>query len=130
MNKPRPETIANRRDGNQCVAMTDGILLGNTFKNTYLYAARTLRATDSRFQEPAGRPPPQAFTIFSLVTYAGELNDTNHNHCDHCIFANTGDKKDVTGNLIIDNTRCSPDLMASIDVAVSRFRVRTTFSSD
>jgi hypothetical protein len=115
-------------DGNQCVAMTDGITLTDKmsmFANTFLLA-RTLRATDSRFTEPAGRRP-QAFK-FSLLTRAGLLNNTNNNHGDHCILAAAPHLNDI-GNQVIDATLCSR-LNASVAVPLSRFSVRTALEGD
>ena len=74
-------------DGNQCVAITDGVPVTDTvsvFTNTFLIG-RTLRATDSRFQEPSGSRR-QAFKI-SLLTRTSLLNNTNDNQGDHCILA-------------------------------------------
>ncbi len=119
-------------DGNQCVAMSDGIFLTDTvsvFINTFLLG-HTLRATDSRFKEPPGSRL-QALKA-SLLTLSSLLNNTNDNHGDHCIFAfNTapGRPPHVVGNQVVDSTLCSP-LNNSIAVPVSRFTVRATISGD
>lgn len=115
-------------DGNQCVAITDGIDLTDTvsvFINTFLLG-RTLRASDNRFKEPTGSHQ-QALKI-SLLTRTSLLNNTNDNQGDHCIFAfNTapGRSPNVIGNQVVDSTLCPP-LNNSIAVPVSRFPVRAT----
>jgi hypothetical protein len=112
-------------DGNQSVALTDGIVLTDTisvFTNTFL-SSRTLRATDSRFKETAGSH--KLSFKFSLFTLTNLLNNTNDNQGDHCIIAVN---QDVTrpangaGNQIVDATLC-PRLSNSIAVPVSHFKV-------
>jgi hypothetical protein len=121
-------------DGNQCVALTDGVPVTDAvsvFTNTFLIG-RTLRATDSRFQEPPGSRR-QAFKI-SLLTRTSLLNNTNDNHGDHCILAfntaaNPVRPPNVVGNQVVDATLC-PRLNNSIAVPVSRFPVTATMRGD
>jgi hypothetical protein len=97
-------------DANQCVALTEGVVLTDTvsfFINTFLLG-RTLRATDSRFIEPTGRRP-QALKA-SLLSRTSLLNNTNDNHGDHCIFAlNTapGRPANVVGNQVVNAALCA-----------------------
>jgi hypothetical protein len=112
-------------DGNQCVALTEGLILTDTvslFANTFLLG-RTLRATHSRFKEPPGSRR-QAFKI-SLLTRTSLLNNTNNNQGDHCIFAfNTapGGHVDFTGNQVVNDALCR-GLNNSIAIPVSLFPV-------
>jgi Family of unknown function (DUF6519) len=118
-------------DGNQSVAMTDGVVLNDNvslFANTFLMG-RTLRATDSRFNEPPGRRP-QASKI-SLLTRTSLLNNTNDNQGDHCILAfNTpGPPPNVAGNQVVNPALCT-GLNNSITVPVSSFPVVATIGGD
>ena len=73
-------------DGNQCVAMTDRMVLNDTvsmFADAFL-VGQTLPTTDNRFKEPPGSHR-QAIE-FSLVTRTSLLNNTNDNQGDHCIL--------------------------------------------
>jgi hypothetical protein len=112
-------------DANQCNALTNGIAIGNTasfFLNTFLLAP-TLRATNSRFKEPAGKGE-SAFAI-SLLSRSTLLNNTNNNQGDHCIFAvNTlaGRPANATGNQTLDDTLC-PRLNTGIRPRAARFAV-------
>jgi hypothetical protein len=114
-------------DGNQCVALTDGLILSDAvslFTNTFLLG-RTLRATDSRFKEPPGSRK-QAFKL-SLLTRTSLLNNTNDNQGDHCILAfNTATNPvrppNIAGNQIVDAALC-PRLNTSIAAPVSLFPV-------
>jgi hypothetical protein len=112
-------------DANQCNALTGGVVIDNTtsfFLNTFLLAP-TLRATSSRFKEPAGTGK-RSFAI-SLLSRSTLLNNTNNNQGDHCIFAvNTlpGRPASDTGNQFLDGTLCR-DLNKSIAPRAARFSV-------
>ena len=119
-------------DGNQSVALTDGLVLNDAvslFANTFLLS-RTLRATDSRFKEsPGSRPRPLKI---SLMTLTSLLNNTNDNQGDHCIFAtNTapGRPPNITGNQVVDATLC-PSLNNSIAAPLTAFPVSATILGD
>jgi hypothetical protein len=110
-------------DGNQ--SLTAALAIpptgGGVHQNTFLLA-RTLRATDNRFLEPAQRPQQ---VYISLVTRTDALNNTNDNQGDHCIFAaNTapGKPPNVAGNQVIDNTLCG-GLATGVIGAISAFPI-------
>ncbi|HEX5732126.1 MAG TPA: DUF6519 domain-containing protein [Blastocatellia bacterium] len=115
-------------DGNQSVALTDGLVLNDrqsVFANTFLIS-RTLRATDSRFKETPGRRP--LAVKISLMTLTSLLNNTNDNQGDHCIFAtNTapGRLPDIIGNQVVDATLCRA-LNISVAAPLTAFSVSTT----
>ncbi|HEV8486162.1 MAG TPA: right-handed parallel beta-helix repeat-containing protein, partial [Blastocatellia bacterium] len=115
-------------DGNQSVALTDGLVLTDTlslFANTLLIS-RTLRATDSRFKESPGSRA-QALK-FSLMTLTNLLNNTNNNQGDHCILAvNTapGRPANIAGNQVVDSTLCQR-FSNSVTAPLSAFPVNAT----
>ena len=112
-------------DGNQSVALTDGIELTDNISlltNTFL-SSRTLRATDSRFKETPGSH--KLSLKFSLLTLSSLLNNANDNQGDHCIIAVNQDvtrPPNTAGNQIVDATQC-PRLANSIAAPASHFRL-------
>jgi Family of unknown function (DUF6519) len=119
-------------DGNQSVALTDGIELTDNISlltNTFL-SSRTLRATDSRFKETPGSH--KLSLKFSLLTLSSLLNNANDNQGDHCIIAVNQDvtrPPNTAGNQIVDATQC-PRLANSIAAPASHFRLGSqTFRS-
>jgi uncharacterized protein DUF6519 len=116
-------------DGNQSVALTDGLVLNDrvsAFANTFLIS-RTLRATDSRFKESPGKRP-LAFKL-SLITLTSLLNNTNDNQCDHCFSAvNTAPGRPANKEgtqVVVDEKTCKP-LNDRILAPVSAFPVTAT----
>jgi uncharacterized protein DUF6519 len=117
-------------DGNQSVALTDGVVLTDTLSvlaNTFLIS-RTLRATDSRFKES---PSTRRLALkISLMTLTSLLNNTNDNQGDHCIFAvNTapGRPPNVAGNQVVDAALCQP-FTNSFTAPLAAFPVNATIA--
>ena len=116
-------------DANQSLALTPGVRLTDNlsfFINTLL-SAETLRATDSRFKEP-GSSVELDGTV-SLISMSTQLNNTNINHGDHCIFgfnADAGRPANTGGNQMLNTTLC-PALGDAVRLPARNFTVGNAF---
>jgi len=96
-------------DANQSLTRAPGLALANELR-LYLHClmfARTLRLTDSRFAERISSGDEDF--IISVISRSTQMNNTNDNQGDHCIFAfndAASHPADNHGNQIWDNSRC------------------------
>lgn len=96
-------------DANQSMTRAPGLALANDVR-IYLHClmlAPTLRLTDSRFAERISSGDEDF--IVSVISRSGQMNNTNDNQGDHCIFALSdaaSHPADNHGNQIWDASRC------------------------